>query len=184
MKKQLVSLFLCLFFVPALALATAEDVTQHPSCSYCGMDRGQFSHSRMLIKYSDGTEVGTCSLRCMAVELAVSLGKTPASIWVADYNSRELIAAEKAFWVIGGKTKGVMTARGKWAFATHEAAKSFVAAQGGESGDFDEALEAAYKDLYKDTQRARKMRGDKMSHKDEHKMKMDDDHKKHKMENK
>lgn len=179
MKKLLLCLVLSLLVVPSVVLAVAEDVAQHPSCSYCGMDRDKFSSSRMLVKYSDGSEVGTCSLRCSAVELAVSLGKTPASIWVADYNSRELIDADKAFWVVGGKTKGVMTARGKWAFATREAAEAFVKAQGGEMVDFDEALETAYKDLYKDTKRARKMRQGKMSHKDEHKMKMDDDHSQH-----
>ncbi len=30
---------------------TADDVSTHKACALCGMDRGQFNFSRMLIKY-------------------------------------------------------------------------------------------------------------------------------------
>lgn len=35
---------------------------------------------------------------------------------VGDYNTKRLIDAEKAVWVIGGGKQGVMTKRAKWAF--------------------------------------------------------------------
>src|SRR3990170_6841713 len=65
------------FFTPASAF---EDVSVHPSCSICGMDREQFGHSRMLIVFQDGASFGTCSLRCAAFVLRAEEGKKPRSV--------------------------------------------------------------------------------------------------------
>lgn len=136
----------------------SEDVTKHKSCSYCGMDREQFGFSRMLIEYDDNTKVGVCSLHCAAVELAVTLDKTPTSIKVGDMNTRRLIDAEKAFWVVGGKKPGVMSKQGKWAFEKKEDADAFAQANGGRSASFEEAIKAAYVDMYEDTKMIRDRR--------------------------
>lgn len=154
-----------LLFVSPTFAAAPEDAHQHPSCAYCGMDRAKFAHSRILISYEDGTEVGTCSLRCAAVELALDIDRMPTKIQVGDYNSHELIDAESAFWVLGGKVKGVMTSRGKWAFATEAAANAFIAENGGERIPFEEAIKAAYVDMYQDTRMIRKNRKMKMQNK-------------------
>ena len=69
MKKLNLVLILLLIFV-GVAFASDVDVQKHPSCIYCGMDRGKFAHSRMLIGYDDGTSMGACSLHCAAVDLA------------------------------------------------------------------------------------------------------------------
>ncbi len=122
------------------------------------MDRGQFSHSRMLIVFDDGSETGTCSLRCTAVELVNRLDQTPVSFAVGDYRTRKLIDAEKAFWVLGGDRPGVMSARAKWAFAEREEAERFVQAHGGRIVGFEEALQAAFLDLYQDTKMIRERR--------------------------
>jgi nitrous oxide reductase accessory protein NosL len=99
-------------FTGMLVLAEAqEDVQKHPSCKYCGMNRQQFAHSRVFIEYDDASTVGTCSIHCAAVDLAINIDKMPKAIQVGDYNSKALIDAEKASWVIGGSKMGVMTKR-------------------------------------------------------------------------
>ncbi|MGZ3607045.1 MAG: nitrous oxide reductase accessory protein NosL, partial [Syntrophales bacterium] len=80
-----------------------------PACKYCGMSRETFAHSRMSIEYEDGSMVGACSLRCASVDFALNLDRAPQAIHVADYNTKDLINAEAATWIIGGKTPGVMT---------------------------------------------------------------------------
>jgi len=158
MKKFLVFLFLLLVAgLPAIAEQFA-DQHQHKSCSYCGMNRIKFAHSRMLIEYEQAEPVATCSLHCSAIDLAASIGKTPKKIQVADYNKHQLIDAESAYWVVGGKKQGVMTIRAKWAFADKKAAEAFVAENGGIIIDFDHAMRAAYEDMYKDTTMIRKKR--------------------------
>jgi copper chaperone NosL len=138
--------------------AYAQDIDKHPSCKYCGMDRKMFGHSRMLVVYEDGSELGACSLHCVAVDLAVNLDKTPKSIQVGDFNSRKLIDAEKAVWVLGGQKPGVMSKRAKWAFEDKAAAEAYIQANGGQLADFEAVIKAAYEDMYTDTQMIRERR--------------------------
>ena len=139
-------------------LSAHEDTQKHSSCKYCGMDREKFAHSRMLIEYDDGTQVGTCSLHCTAIDLALNLDKTPKLLWVGDYYTKALINAEKAIWVVGGSKPGVMTKRAKWAFAQKEEAEKFLKENGGAIADFDGALKAAYEDIAEDTKMIRERR--------------------------
>jgi len=158
---RLFPLFVLVLFlsVPQAALAAPPaDVAQSPSCRYCGMDREKFSHSRMFITYEDGSTVATCSLHCTAVELANAIDKIPVTLRVADYDSKELIDAETAAWVMGGGKKGVMTARAKWAFASKESAERFIKANCGAIVGFDEAIKASYEDMYQDTKTIRENR--------------------------
>lgn len=138
--------------------ALDNDVKETPSCKYCGMNRETFAHSRMLIEYNDGTKEGTCSLHCAAVDLALNLDKAPKTIGVGDYGTKELINAETAVWVIGGSKPGVMTKNAKWAFANKDDAEKYRMENGGRIAGFDEALEAAYKDLAEDTKMIRERR--------------------------
>ena len=135
-----------------------EDIQKHPSCKYCGMNRQQFAHSRIFIEYDDSTTVGTCSIHCAAVDLAINIDKTPKAVRVGDYNSKALIDAEKASWVIGGSKMGVMTKRAKWAFEKKEDAEKFIKENGGETAPFDVAMKAAYEDMYSDTKMIRERR--------------------------
>ena len=148
----------CLSLGGAALWALDNDVKEIPSCKYCGMNREMFAHSRMLTEYSDGSREGTCSLHCAAVDLALNLDKTPKSIQVADYGTKALINAETAVWVIGGSKPGVMTKNAKWAFANKADAEKFRQENGGRLASFDEALEAAYKDLADDTKMIRERR--------------------------
>ena len=86
MKKIILLLVSVLFILSLTTILSAnEDIKKHSSCKYCGMDREKFAHSRMLIEYDDGTQVGTCSLHCTAIDLALNLDKTPKLLWVGDY---------------------------------------------------------------------------------------------------
>jgi len=149
-------MILCVL-IAAVAFAQ-DDIKTFPSCKYCGMDREKFGHSRMLVEYEDGTSLGTCSLHCLAVELALHIDKTPKATLVGDYNSKTLIDAEKAFWVIGGNKMGVMTKRAKWAFGKKEDAEKFKAENGGDLVSFEQAIKASYEDMYADTKMIRERR--------------------------
>jgi copper chaperone NosL len=150
------------------AVCAADDIKTHASCSYCGMNRETFAHSRMLVEYDDGTLVGVCSLHCAAVDLVLNIDKTPKKISVGDFKSKNLIDAEKVFWVVGGSKPGVMTKNAKWAFETKEEAEKFVQENGGKFATFDQALNMAYQDISDDTKMIRERR--KMRMMKEHKM--------------
>jgi copper chaperone NosL len=139
-------------------LFASDDVSKHKACPHCGMDRGQFSHSRMLVVYDDGIEVGLCSLHCAAIDLAINIDKTPKTIYVGDFNTKKLIDAEQAFWIIGGNKPGVMTKRAKWAFEKKTDAEVFIAKEGGTIANFDQAIKASYEDIYADTKMIRERR--------------------------
>lgn len=134
------------------------DVKEHAACKHCGMDRAKFASSRMLLEYDDGTKLGACSLHCVAVDLAVQVDRSPTAIQVADMGTQALIDAEKAVWVLGGKKPGVMTRRGKWAFADKAAAKAFQKENGGTLVTFEAAMKAAYEDMYEDGKMIREKR--------------------------
>ncbi len=127
------------------------------------MDLVKFAHSRMTVKYEDGESIDLCSLHCAAVELPLKIDKIPSRLSVADFDSKELLDAEKAVWVMGGSKKGVMTGQAKWAFGTKEAADRFIGEYGGTIVSFDDAIRAAYEDMYQDTKMIREFRKMKRS---------------------
>jgi copper chaperone NosL len=159
MKKGILSvLFIaCVLSISGVVFGDA-DIQKDPSCKFCGMDRAKFAHSRMFVEYDDGTTLGTCSIHCMAIELAMNIDKTPRSMQVGDYNSKKLIDAEKAFWVIDGNKPGVMTKRAKWAFENKAEAEKYIAENGGTLSTFDDAMKASYEDMYADTKMIREKR--------------------------
>ncbi len=161
MKRGIFATVLVAFLLSVAGAGIArayEDVQKQPSCKYCGMDREKFAHSRMLVTYDDGTKLGTCSIHCLAVDLAQNIDKMPSSIEVGDYTSKNLIDAEKAFWVIDGSKPGVMTQQAKWAFEKKEDAEKFIKENGGTLASFDEAMKAAYESMYADTKMIREKR--------------------------
>lgn len=161
MKRRIVvclAVAVCLIFGGLLVAQTKEDVDLHKECKYCGMNRGMFDFSRMLIEYEDGTNAALCSIHCAAVDLANNIDKTPKSIKVGDFNGKQLIDAEKAFWVAGGTKQGVMTKRGKWAFEKKDEAEKFIKSNQGNLSSFEDAMKMAYEDMYDDTKMIRERR--------------------------
>lgn len=122
------------------------DIAKHKGCPHCGMDREKFAHSRMLITYADGVSVGVCSLHCAATEMKAAKGKSIKSVEVGDLNSKKLVDAEKAAWVIGGSRRGVMSRTAKWAFAKKDDADAFIRKNGGKPATYKEALALAGQD--------------------------------------
>jgi len=139
-----------------------DDLAKFPKCPYCGMDRRQYHHSRMLIHYSNDVPDGVCSLHCAAISLSLNIDAEPKALWVADNavagEPKPLVDVDRASFVVGGSTPGVMTQRSKVAYGSAEAARSAQAAQGGVIADFDGALLAAYTDMSADVARIRKNR--------------------------
>ena len=129
--------------------ATAVEVEAPEGCEHCGMNRIRFSRSRMLVKYSDASQAGTCSIRCMVVDLDAKGKKTVAALLVGDYGveGNPLINAQTATWVIGGNLRGVMTPIAKWAFATKASAEAFIAVNEGRLATYAEAEAAAREDF-------------------------------------
>ena len=91
---------------------------------------------------------GTCSLHCAALSLALNLDRGPKAIYAADFGAKAdpkpLIYVDQAIYLIGSKVPGVMTQQSKLAFAAKADAEAVKAAQGGETGNVDAALKAAY----------------------------------------
>lgn len=145
-----------------------NDIEKFPKCPYCGMDRKMFHHSRMLVQYSDDLPDGTCSLHCASISLAVNIDREPKTIWVGDNAStaelKPLVEVDKATFLIGSQIKGVMTKRSKVAYSKEEAAKAAMATNGGELGNFDKALLAAYTDMAQDASMIRKNREERRRH--------------------
>jgi copper chaperone NosL len=170
MKRGAVSVLFITFVLLIGGVAFGqEDCQKQPTCKYCGMDRAKFAHSRMLVEYNDETVVGTCSIHCLAVDLALNVGKTPRSMQVGDFNSKKLIDAEKAYWVIVGDKPGVMTKQAKWAFEKKEDAEKYIQENGGSLSTFDGAMKATSEGMYADKkmirEKNRKMRTQGMENK-------------------
>ena len=141
-----------------------NDLVKHPKCPYCGMDRTQHHHSRHLVQYQDDLVDGTCSLHCAALSLALNLDRGPKAIYAADFGAKAdpkpLVNVDQATYLIGSKVPGVMTQQSKLAFAAKADAEAAKAAQGGELGNFDAALQAAYLSMAGDTAMIRKKRAE------------------------
>lgn len=154
-------------FIPKLSDAKPQenDIAKAPKCPYCGMDRKQYHHSRMVVHYSDDLYDGVCSLHCAAISLSVNLDRDPKGLWVADNAApgevKPLVEVDKASFLVGSSLKGVMTKRSKVAYGTADAAKASQTANGGELANFDQALLAAYSDMANDVSMIRKNRAER-----------------------
>lgn len=149
MPRILISLFalvLTFWSFFGTTVQAEDDIHSHRQCAECGMDRKAYGFSRMLLVYADGKEVGVCSLHCAVEAMDRRKDQPVQALRVADRNTHELLPAEQAIWVMGGKKKGVMTRRAKWAFQEKSAAESFIKEYGGAIVTWEEALTAARAD--------------------------------------
>ena len=157
--RKVLALSMVVFMLAGVSIVFAQDdIAKHPACPLCGMDRTKFAHSRVFVEYDDGTTYGACSVHCAAIDMVVHIDKAPQAVMVGDFNTKQLIDAEKAVWVIGGQKMGVMTKRAKWAFADETAAQNFMAEYGGKRAGFEEAIKATFEDMYQDTKMIREKR--------------------------
>ena len=112
-----------------------NDLAKFPKCPYCGMDRRQYHHSRMLIQYANDVPDAVCSIHCAAISLSLNIDAEPKAIWVGDNAAngepKPLVDVDRASFVIGGSTMGVMTLRSKVAYGSEAAAKVGAGDPGG-----------------------------------------------------
>ncbi len=148
-KKGAIAFLAASIFFAAASIMAADDIEEHRSCAQCGMDRKAYGYSRMLIQFEDGAAVGVCSLHCAMKEVNLDTGRAVKSLQVADRETRVLIDAEKAFWVMGGEKRGVMTQTPKWAFGTKAGAEAFIKENGGNLVSWEEARKTASEELHK-----------------------------------
>lgn len=132
MRNKIIFVCLLILALCALSAFANQDIDQHRMCEQCGMDRKQFGYSRMLVVYQDGSQVGLCSLHCAVTEMNVPKDKKVKTLLVADRDTRQLIEADQAIWVMGGSKRGVMTDHPKWAFAERKRAEAFIRNNGGQ----------------------------------------------------
>jgi copper chaperone NosL len=136
-----------LFAATTICLAAGKSVEAPDACKQCGMNRTVFAQSRMIVTYADGSTSGICSVNCAVVDMMkTGKGKEVKSLQVGDYDSKKLIDAKTATWVIGGRKNGVMTAVPKWAFAEKRGAEKFIKVNGGKLAALDEVLKASEKE--------------------------------------
>jgi copper chaperone NosL len=143
-----------------------DELKKYPRCVHCGMNRTMWHHSRHLVHYNDGLAVGTCSIRCLAVNLSLNIDRGVKQIWAADFSDKKnkpvkMVDADEAVYLIGSRLKGTMTMNSKMAFGTHDLAQQAMAEHGGTTASFDAALETAFDDMAKDTIMIRKRRAKK-----------------------
>lgn len=142
-----------------------NELEKYPTCPYCGMSRTKWQHSRHLVQYDDGLVDGTCSIHCLAISLSLNIDRGPKAIYAADFGSdakiKPLVEVDKATYLIGSELRGTMSMTSKMAFASADAAKSAQKAKGGETANFDQALEKTYLGMAKDTMGIRKRRGER-----------------------
>ncbi|MFZ2447181.1 MAG: nitrous oxide reductase accessory protein NosL [Syntrophobacteraceae bacterium] len=137
----------------AFTRAMDDDLASFPECTYCGMKRKAFAHSRMMVYHGNGESVGVCSLNCAVIDYVRDVDDSPGSLKVGDYGTKKLIDADRAYWVLGGDLPGVMTNRAKWAFEDKSAALLFIKRHGGELISFEEAVKTSYVDIFEDMRR-------------------------------
>jgi len=139
---QVIFLILGMLLV-GTALAAAPAVEKPANCDVCGMDRISLASSRVLITYNNKSVVGTCSIHCARKDADTKRSLKVELLQVGDHDTRELIDAKKAFWVIGGREPGIMSNIAKSAFAERKRAEAFIKSKGGHLAGFEAVWKAA-----------------------------------------
>ena len=115
-------------------------------CSNCGMVRAMWARTWKTFENSKGG-FEVCSFTCLA-KFAAKNGENPTKVKQALYHDPQtMVAAEKAFFVVGSKAKGTMTKTSKLAFASRKEAQNFAGTCGGEVMGFQKTFELAKNSL-------------------------------------
>lgn len=120
--------------------------TEHAQCENCGMNLNMWARTRYSFENSSG-EGHACSLNCVA-DIAYRTGEQPTNVKAALYlEPEEMVAVDKASYVIGSSARGTMAMNSKIVFASQEAANAFALEYGGQVAGFDAALALATDEL-------------------------------------
>lgn len=138
----------CTILIIALSVVTfaTSYADEQKWCPLCSMDLKMFRKTSHWLTFSDGKQVGYCSIHCASQvhrEKAAAIDK-----WqVIDYDTGKLVNAKKAHLLIGSDLPGTMTSVSKLGFSSLDTAKQYQKKHGGHLGTFDDALRKALADL-------------------------------------
>lgn len=108
-------------------------------CPNCGMTRAMWARTWYVFHDHSGARFA-CSMHCLA-DMTSKSGEIPRDVQVALYLSPEkTVPAAGAYFVVGGRAPGTMTAQSKPAFAGRAEAEAFAASCGGTVMDFTAAF--------------------------------------------
>lgn len=133
MKKLLVMVIFVMMFV---TVALAED-----KCSLCGMKVDEAKKQYFVITTKDGKKQKACNQGC-AVMFMENIKKELKTLEAVDYNTGNLIDANKAFFVRGSDIKPVMGGQSVVSFAKKEDAEKFQKEHGGKVLTAEELFKA------------------------------------------
>jgi nitrous oxide reductase accessory protein NosL len=138
MKKLSVLALVLVILIPFEA--SAGDRVERESCEVCGMYIDSFKDTSGTLEFKDGRKLATCGVAC-TVRLVNDQGGPGAftTIMVRDWNTKKLVSASEAVYVIGSKIIPDMIPN-LIAFAGKEDAEAFKAKEGGELINFTQAL--------------------------------------------
>ena len=123
-----------------------QEGTKKTSCANCGMHLPMFYKTNHAATIA-GKAKQYCSIHCVAED--IMNGKELKDIKVVDTNSLKFIDVSKAFYVLGSRKKGTMSAKSKYAFSSLKDAEDFIKVNGGTLGKFNDALTLSKKDFLK-----------------------------------
>ena len=147
MRKGLIIFTLVL--VSGLFLFTMVQAEEQKYCPLCSMNLKMFWKTSHWLTFSDGTRTGYCSIHCASI--VYKKRASDIDRWeVADYDTKKIINAYKAHFLIGSDLPGTMTPVSKLAFASLDVAKRYQQKNGGKIGTFDDALKRALEGLGED----------------------------------
>ncbi len=119
-----------------------------PYCPICGMTLPMFYKTNHTAK-SNGHDKQYCSIVCAVVDEKVN-GTKLIDFKVVDTNTLKFINSNSAYFVVGSKKPGTMSAVSKYAFGTKSAATKFMTSFGGKIMRFHELYEFVKKSQAKD----------------------------------
>ncbi len=121
--------------------ATGAEISEREDCSLCGMWIDLYMKTRHVVTLEDGTVESFCSLACTAKYMKEHKGEVKR-VQAADFETTDLIEAEKAFYLEGSDIPGVMSYTSRLAFSTREQAERYQKEHGGRIISFQNALES------------------------------------------
>ena len=117
-------------------------------CPICGMTLPMFYKTNHAAKVNGKTHQ-YCSISCMFEE-AMTNGKKVVDAKVVETNTLKFIASKDAYYVVGSKKPGTMSAISKYAFGTKNSANKFAKKFGGKVMPYAEVKKFVKKGLAKD----------------------------------
>lgn len=140
MKKGIVILMVLLLW-GGLMFGVVQAADQK-YCPLCSMNLQMFWKTTHWLTFSDGMKTGYCSIHCASK--AYEKRTLEIDKWeVADYDTKLLINAYKAHFLIGSDLPGTMTPISKLAFGSVSTAQEYQKKHQGTVSDFNRALEKA-----------------------------------------